>query len=329
MNASSQNPRGGMPPELSPVRPALPEEAQATFAAYGVVLPAPAGSPATTPEDATDAPAPVTTLQAAAAVLDATRAETEGATSQELAAAEERAGILFDAASIEDAADAAREQARAEYAAELTEVHGQLALMAGARRQVDAVLRLCEGRRGDDLLLVAAVATAAEAGTTALDGLPMKLTWKRSARVPDAHDAHKQVVIECTSSYGGLADLVVEGDDRLALASLVDAEVRDVNAQCPTDGCGTVDDYDVSDPALFGWARLEVAGVEGGPRWYCTPMCVSNALARAGGELASLDHGDDLDVRYGPGASDEYALQVAEATEAGFEDERGDDGDGA
>jgi hypothetical protein len=77
-------------------------------------------------------------------------------------------------------------------------------------------------------------------------------------------------------------------------------------------------------------------------------MCVSNALARAGEELAAVDqaaavdpdeqdsglpYGDvaeDLDARYGVGASDEYAMQVAEATEQGFEDERGDvDEDGA
>ena len=30
-------------------------------------------------------------------------------------------------------------------------------------------------------------------------------------------------------------------------------------------------------------------GVEGGPRWYCTPQCVSAALARAGEELAAID----------------------------------------
>lgn len=263
----------------------MPDAARAAFEAYGAVLPVPAGSPA-----------------------------------------ESTGGTQFDAASVE----AGREQGRAEVQAELAEALAQLDAVAGAHRRVQAVLRLCEGRRGDELLLVAAVATAAEAGTTAVDGLPMTLTWNRSARVPDAHDAHKQVVIECTSAYGGRADLVVEGADRMALASLVDAEVRDVHAPCPTDGCGTVDDYDASDPSLSGWARLEVAGIEDEARWYCSPMCVANALARAGDGLALADDqvpadaAEDLDERYGPGASDEYAAQVAAASEAGFEDERGD-----
>ncbi|WP_156059438.1 hypothetical protein, partial [Nocardia rhamnosiphila] len=160
--------------------------------------------------------------------------------------------------------------------------------MAGAYRRVQAVMRLCEGHRGDDLLLVSAVAVAAECGTTALDGLPMTLTWDRSADIPAAADPVKRVIVDCLSSYGGRAALVLEGDDRQALASLLDAEVRDIHAPCPTDGCGTLDDYDASDPALLGWSRLEVAGVDS-PRWYCTPQCVSNALARAGEELAAID----------------------------------------
>jgi hypothetical protein len=244
--------------------------------------------------------------------------------SQSPAEVEHTAGILFDAASVEAAVSAAREQVRAECQAELAELHTQLAVTAGDHRRVQAVLRLCEGRRGDDMLLVSAVAVAAECGTTALDGLPMVLTWTRRVQVPDVHTAHTQVVVECTSSYGGRADLVVTGEDRMALGSLLDAEARDVHATCRNDGCGTVDDYDASDPALFGWARVQVAGVENGPRWYCSPMCVSAALARAGDELALVDQADDLDATYGVGASDEYALQVAEAHAADVEDERGD-----
>lgn len=282
----------------------MPDAARAAFAAYGAVLPVPAGSPA----------------------------ESTGAT-------------VLDATSVK----AGRQQGRAEVQAELDQVREQLAAVAGAHRRVRAVLRLCEGRRGDELLLVAAVATAAEAGTTAVDGLPMTLTWNRSARVPDAHDAHKQVVIECTSAYGGRADLVVEGDDRMALASLVDSEIiRDINAPCPHEaGCGS-DDAHLDSAGVFGWFRVDVGGLDGGPRWYCSPGCVNAAMQRAGDDLALADEAarypeavvgsypqapadtaEDLDARYGPGASDEYAAQVAEATEAGFEDERGDDGDGA
>jgi hypothetical protein len=233
---------------------------------------------------------PVTLQEAAAAeVIEAVRSANANATSADLAQAEHSAGILFDAASVEDAVSAAREQARAEYKAELAEVREQLTLMAGSRRQRDAVLRLCEGHRGDDLLLVAAVAVAAESGSTAADGLPMTLTWNRSAKVPDAHDAHKTVVVECTSVLGGRADLVVVGDDRLALASLLDAEVRHVHAPCKQAACGTTADLDGSDPALLGWTRIEVAGVEDEPRWYCSAYCVTSALARAGEELAIAD----------------------------------------
>lgn len=128
-------------------------------------------------------------------------------------------------------------------------------------------------------------------------GAPLDLTWTRSATTPEATDPVKRVAVQCVSSYGGRAQLVVEGDDRQALASLLDAElVRDIHAPCPhSSQCGTAEDLDPSDPALFGWTRVEVAGVEGGPRWYCTPPCVSNAMARAGEELAAIEErADDL-----------------------------------
>lgn len=211
----------------------------------------------------------------------------------------------------------------------LAETRAQLAVMAGAHRQRQAVLRLCEGRRGDDLLLVSAVAAAAEGGTTPYDGLPMTLTWARSVDVPEASDPAKRAAIHCESSYGGSAQLVVEGDDRLALASLLDAEiVTDPDAPCPNGAaCGTAEDLDPSDPTLFGWVRVDVAGIETGPCWYCSPQCVSAALREAGAELAAVDQAaDDLDARYGPGAADEYQAQVAEATADALAD-RDEDGD--
>lgn len=296
MTASSQTPPGALPPELSPVRPPLPEGLHAAYAAYGVAIPAPAGSPAAAcvPDTALAAVAPVSVEEAAAAgVLDAVRARNADATSLELAAAEARAGILFDAAHVQEAVDAAVAQARAEVRAELDELHVQLAVTAGAHRRVQAVLRLCEGRRGDDMLLVSAVAVAAECGTTALDGLPMTLAWTRRAQVPDAHTTHKHVVVECTSAYGGRADLVLIGEERQALASLLDTEVRDIHAKCPTEGCGTDHDLDAAD--LFGWSRLQVASLGDEPRWYCSDMCVFDALARAGHELAADDQAAAVD----------------------------------
>lgn len=304
----------------------MPDGERAAYAAYGVIVPAEAAAAA----PAGGATPAVTTLQAAAAVMDATMKENGAATGEELAAAESRAGILFDAEHVQAAVDAAREQARAEYAAELDETRKQLAAIAGSRRQLEAVLRLCEGRRGDDLLLVSTVAVAAECGTTALDNFPMTLKWTRKVGLPDDGRRDGHAIVECTSAYGGRADLALTGDERHALASLLDAEIiPDIYAPCPhSTACGRHDDeIDASDPAMFGWARLDVAGVDDGPAWFCSPACVFNALARAGAELEQID---DLDGRYGPGASDEYALQVAEATEASFEDERGDvDEDGA
>lgn len=280
MTASSQTPPEAQAPE--PPHGDYPlADPSPVFATFGLAVPAPAGSPAE---------APVTTVEAAAAVLSAEMDEREGwSSAQQLAEAERQAGILFDAASVEAAVSAAREQAHAEDKAELAERGRQLALMAGVRRQLDAVLRVCEGRPGTDLLLTAVVAAAAEYGTTPYDTVPMTLTWTGSVTIPDAHSIRKQAIVHCTSSHGARADLVITGDARLKLASLLDAVTRDVNAPCLTPGCGAEEDLDPSDPALFGWARVEVAGVEGGPRWYCTPMCVSNALARAGDDLALAD----------------------------------------
>ncbi|MFJ9243772.1 hypothetical protein [Streptomyces sp. NPDC101776] len=276
-----------------------------------------------------------TSVRAAAGVIAA--AMTHGAaTARELAQAEADAGLLFDPQRAEEIAAAAAQQAYAEDDEEMTERGRRLAEMAGAQRQVDAVGRLIEGRPGWHLLPVAEIAAAVEYAKTAHDGSPpMTLTWSGSAEVPDAHAAHKQVVVECISSYGGRADLVVDGVQRAALASLVDDEVRDIHAKCPTPGCGEAAEAEASD--LFGWSRLEIASLNLGPRWYCCDVCVVDALARAGHEIAAADRAaavdpgeqayDEasyLDGQYGQGASDEHALQQAEATAAGFADERGD-----
>lgn len=292
MTASSQTQPGALPPETPPVRP--------------VPL----------------CQAPVATVSdAAAAVINAEMQANDAATGEQLAAAETRAGILFDAASVEAAVSAAREQAHAVHRAELAELREklsaarrELALMAPAHRARQAVLRLCEGRPGDDLLLVSAVGVAAEAGTTALDGLPMRLTWNRSADIPEATDPVKRVAISCESSYGGRAELVVEGDDRTALASLLDAElVRDIHAPCPTPGCGTdAITLDEGDPSIWGWTLAQVAGTDTPARWYCTPSCVSNALARAGEELAAIDQAaDDMITIDQAEHPDEYAAEAS------------------
>ncbi|MFJ9895277.1 hypothetical protein ACIQPR_18370 [Streptomyces sp. NPDC091280] len=325
MTASSQTP-GPMPPESPPA--ATREQAAAVFAAYGAVLPVPVG------------PSYVDPVGAAAGVIAAAMAG-GAATAKELAQAEADAGLLFDPQRARDIATASAEQAHAEDAAEMAERGRQLARMAGAQRQVEAVGRLIEGRPGWHHVPVAEVAAAVEFAKTAYDGSPpMTLTWTGRAQVPEAGSARTDAVVECVSSYGGRADLVVDGEQRAALASLVDSVIRDIRAKCPTPNCGTDHDLDPGD--LFGWSRLEIASLGDGPRWYCCDVCVVDALARAGHEIAAEDRaaaGDPgeqvydeasyLDAQYGPGASDEYMVQVAEATEAGFADERGEATGGA
>ncbi|MFJ8140619.1 hypothetical protein [Streptomyces sp. NPDC096013] len=304
MTASSHQSPGPMPPERVPA--ATPEQTAAVFAAYGQVLPVPLGASYVDP------------VQAAAGVIAA--AMTNGAaTAGELAQAEADAGLLFDPQRAQDIAAAAAEQAHAEDGVEIAERGRQLAEMAGAQRQVEAVRRLIEGRPGWHHLSVAEIAAAVEYAKTAYDGSPpMTLTWTGSVQVSEAGSLDTQAVVECTSSYGGRAELVVDGAQRAALASLVDADARDIRAKCPTPGCGTDHDLDAAD--LFGWSRLQIASLGDVPRWYCCDVCVVDALARAGHETAA----DDLDARHGPGASDEYAAQVAGSVEAGFADERGD-----
>lgn len=423
MTASSQNPPGALPPEA----PHDPRPLQAAVASYAGVLPVPAG-PA--------APA-VTDVQAATGVL--TAAMEQGHTAPaELAQAERDAGILFDPQRAKDIADAAYEQAKAECHAELHERGKQLAVMtdrarnlqtalAERRRTLEAILRLCEGRPVSHYLPVGAILDAAAHARTPYDTAPLTITWDGLVMGPSGDTPNENTLVPCTTALGGAAALVLNDEQRRALASLLQLEVRDIHAPCPTDGCGTVDDYDASDPSLFGWSRLEVASLGDGPRWYCSDMCVFDALARAGHDLAAedqaaavdpdeqvpylltddiatveeadearcqrcgctentpckggclwapnnqnidlctqcvtpeelvyavrvtedvsprrerlrdllaaqramlpQDQAADLDARYGPGASDEYALQQAEATEAAFEDERGDaDEDGA
>ncbi|WP_340382248.1 hypothetical protein U5640_36205 [Streptomyces sp. SS7] len=233
-------------------------------------------------------PGPV--VKAVAALLDAEldRAVATGSavTGERLAQVEADAGVLVDPQYAQDIAAAAH----AEDAAEIAERGRQVALLADEQRKLNAVLRLLEGRPGTYMLPVAEIAAAAEYGTTPLDHFPMPLTWRPEDGVdtPGPGDTGRRAIIRARSAHGQLAHLVVEGDDRARLASLVGAETAQAQAACPTNGCGTDADYDPVD--MHGWARLEVAGIEDDrPRWYCSPTCVSDALTRAGEELAAAD----------------------------------------
>lgn len=64
---------------------------------------------------------------------------------------------------------------------------------------------------------------------------------------------------------------------------------------CATPGCGTSEDLDPGDPALWGWIHLQVAGTGDGPRWYCGAMCVSTAMVEAAAELVDADRQAAID----------------------------------
>jgi len=125
--------------------------------------------------------------------------------------------------------------------------------------------------------------------------LTVRVHWAGTVQYPDGSALTHRVVIDGETPNGIAAELVVEGGDRIKLASLLDMEARDPYVPCPNNGCGTSDDCDPSDPALFAWTHVQVAGAGDEPRWYCSPHCVSNALARAGDELAAIDARNDLD----------------------------------
>lgn len=263
MTTSSQTPSGALPPE-SPQpqrplgRPATPAEA---FVAYGAVLPVPLGATA--------------------------------AAQQAASSADPEAGLVFSSETVEGVAATA-------YRLGVNDTKEDLAqsadpeTLAWFRLRLHKVALLCQGRPDDHLLTVREVLTAAD-GRTPTDA-PLSLTWTGSADIPSPASPERRAVVHCTTAHGGRADLVVPEGERLALASLLDAEIRDVTAPCATStACGTESDLDPSDPMLSGWSRLEIAGIAGGPRWYCTPHCVSNALARAGAELAAADDQAALD----------------------------------
>ncbi|MFJ4787600.1 hypothetical protein [Streptomyces sp. NPDC088794] len=125
------------------------------------------------------------------------------------------------------------------------------------------------------------------------DALTIPLAWAGSVEYPEGTELTRPAVIPCTATEGIRVELTVQGDDRIRFASLLDMELRDPYATCSTPGCGSPEDLDTTD--VWGWTRLKVAGTDEIYRWYCTPQCVSNALARAGDELAAVDHQAAMD----------------------------------
>lgn len=130
------------------------------------------------------------------------------------------------------------------------------------------------------------------------------LRWNGSADIPGPDDpAGTGCQVNLVTAGGGPAVLVLDYEQRHALASLLDAEVRDVRRPCPTAGCGIdADTVDASDPSLWSWIALQVGGSDTPLRWYCGPVCVFAAVARADDELAEEDQ---LAAAHGAGTVDD------------------------
>ncbi|WP_329597792.1 hypothetical protein OIE43_18965 [Streptomyces pseudovenezuelae] len=286
MTASSQTPPGALPPELAPVQPPMPEAERDAYAAYGVAIPAPAG-PA-----AQEAPASTSSVQQLATGVIRAAMAGGAATAEDIAQAEASAGILFDPQTAAAIASDAYEQARAEDRAELALAEQDRETLNWLRQRWRAIGQLCEGRPDTDLLMVREVLAAADG--TPPTGAPLAITWDGLVMGPSGDTDGENTLVPCTTARGGSAALVLPQTQREALASLLGLQVREANAPCPTDGCGTVDDYDASDPNLFGWSRLEIASLGDSPRWYCSDTCVVAALARAGHELREDDRQAEL-----------------------------------
>lgn len=270
MNASSQIP-GALPPEQPTVSPLQTRP------------------PAAPPASQDSAP-----VRAAVGVITAAM-EQGHATARDIAVAEESAGILIDPGLAQEFMKSAREQARAEMAAELTAVRDELdqaretiATQQHFKTRLDGIRAVLAGRPDTDLMFVREILAAADGGPASV--APMTLTWSGVVDVPLADAVPKRAVVSCRTPYGGRAALVVDGEDRTRLASLLEAEVRNVHAECGTEGCGAqAISLEEADASMWGWSLLQVAGTAEPGRWYCSSMCVWDALARAGAELAEQD----------------------------------------
>jgi hypothetical protein len=231
-------------------------------------------------------------VQAATGVITAAM-EHGASTPREIAQAEQDVGILFDPKRAKDIADAAREQARAEAAADLAQLREENESLAHFKAQLDGIRRLLAGRPDSDLMMVREVIAAADPKTVM--GAPLALTWDGIVMGPSGDTEKENTLVPCTTSHGAPAALVLNDETRLKLGRLLGLQARDITVPCPAQGCGQDHDWDPSNPFLVGWSRLEVAALGDGPRWYCSDMCVFDALARASHDLAADDQAAAVD----------------------------------
>jgi hypothetical protein len=229
---------------------------------------------------------PATPVQAATGVIRAS-IEQGHESPAEIAQAEEDAGILFDPQRAEQIAVAAREQAAAEYRAELRQLREGSASLEWFRARLRAVIELCVGRPTADLIAVHEILTAADGRTPTT--APLTFTWNRTVMGPAGDEPGEETLVLCTTVRGGPATLVLDDEQRLALGGLLLASLHAAEA-CTTAGCGLTDaQLDISDPTVWGWIQVRVHGADGPARWWCSSWCVNSAITAAGVELAAAD----------------------------------------
>ncbi|MFJ2002148.1 hypothetical protein [Streptomyces chartreusis] len=249
----------------------------------------PGAAPSITPQDpgaaaGTASPADAylsASAQALTAVVAAEMSKDAPVTPRDIAAAELRAGVVFDAARVEAVRTAAYEQAKAEDRAELAQAAEDREERGWVHSRWQAVGRLCEDRHPDDWLKVGEVLAVLEG--RAPEMLPLTVRWDGTVAAPAGDGPGESTLVAGITARGGRA--VLDHDQRLRLGERLLNQVHAAET-CRTPGCGMAD-LDASDPSLYGWILLDVAGTEGGPRWWCTPQCVHAAVVAAAAELVA------------------------------------------
>ncbi|MEH0657558.1 hypothetical protein QA860_07380 [Streptomyces stelliscabiei] len=205
----------------------------------------------------------------------------------------------YDALTVEAIAAEARAQARAEMRVELTAAaeavetaeyfHTLWLSTAPVQAGCQAVRELCEGRPDHYHLSVSAILGALDGPRPAIEPRSLALAWDGIVAPPAGDRPGETTLIECETALGGRAVLELTEDQRHDLAARLADTVHPAEA-CATPGCGLPDDtLNATSPSVSGWIRLDVAGTQDGPRWWCSPACATAAMTAAGAELAAAD----------------------------------------
>jgi hypothetical protein len=156
-----------------------------------------------------------------------------------------------------------------------------------------AVQTVLAGRPDTDLMFVSEILAALDPQTPS--GVPLPVTWDGIVMGPSGDTDGERTLVPLTSSHGGPVALVLTDEQRLALGGLLLTSTH-AGESCPVPGCGTdAVTLDDSDPTMWGWILVQVAGTEIPARWYCNPWCASAAITAAGAELTAADRAAAVD----------------------------------